>query len=264
MFLIKKVLTKYFYYISIFFALIDFTYDGKEGKVKTHLVFKICNNISILLLLIILPMQMKQLMNYLFRESSHPEIIAIVWGLEYITLIIFALVLYGTVIFNRKEIQRICNTGINILKSLDDQLLYDDKKMLKIVFCKIFLIDNGILLINIISNMSTIFANFRIAFFLSYVLNFLSTIAFNAFIYVLVLIKFEFDKINNCVRESLTRNEHQRFLNNVVEYKSLAAYCKRVIKIFSNFCIANFLYAAITTCSSVSLTFCCIVLTFAI
>lgn len=254
MFLIKKVLTKYFYYISIFYALIDFTYNGKEGKVKTHLVLKICNNILLLMFLIILPMQMKLLLNYLFRESSHPEIIAIVWGLEYITLFIFALVLYGTVIFNRNEIQKIFNKGISIFSNSDDQLLDDEKKLLKILFCKIFLIDNCFSLFNMISNMSTIFANYGTitAFSLCYILNFLSSTVFNAFIYVLLLIKFEFDKTNNCVRQNLIGNKHESFLNDVVEYKRLAAYCKRVLKIFSNCCVVNFLYAVTTTCSSVS------------
>lgn len=259
MFSVKKVLTKYFYYISLFFALIDFIYDGKEGKVKTHLVLKICNNIFLILLLIILPMQMKLLLNYLFRESSHPQIIAIVWSLEYITLFIFALALYGTVLFNREEIRKICNTGILILKNTDDQNM-NERKMLKILFCKIFLIDNCFLLINMISNMSTIFSNLgtATAFFLTYVLNFLSSIAFNAFIFVLLLIKFEFDKINNFVRENITKDEHKSFLNNVVEYKRLSAYCKKVIKIFSKCCIANFLYAVATTCSGVRNIFVCI------
>jgi len=261
MFSVKKVLTKYFYYISIFFALIDFTYNSNEGKVKTHLVLKICSNILLLLFLIILPMQMKLLITYLFRESSHPEIIAVVWSLEYISLFIFALALYGNVLFNREEIRKICNIGIMIHKNTDDQLLDNERKMLKILFCKIFLIDNCFMCFNMISNMSTMFANFATAFFLSYVLNFLSSIVFNAFIYVLLLIKFEFDKVNNSVRESIKKDEHESFLNKIAEYKRLAAYCKRVIKIFSKCFIVNFLYAIVTTCSGVSKIFyiyCCI------
>jgi hypothetical protein len=201
-------------------------------------------------------MQMNLMLNYLFRESSHPEIIAVVWSLEYISLFIFALALYGTVLFNRNEIRKICNMGILILKNTDDQLLDDERKMLQILFCKIFLIDNCILCINMISNISTIFSNLAAAFFLTYVLNFLSSIAFNAFIFVLLLIKFEFDKINKSVRESITKDEHESFLNQIVEYKRLASYSKRVIRIFSKCCIVNFLFAIVTTCSGVSEIFC--------
>lgn len=254
MFSFKKVLTKYFYFISSAFGLIDFTYIEEKEKAEIHPFLKVYSKTFSFFLILILPLQTKFLFSYLFRSSLHPEIISIVWGLEYSSLLILAITLYSTVNFNRHEMRQLINEGISILKSsIGDELTEYERKMSMILFIKTFFIDNFIICYSLLSNMFSVFVepNARLATIISYVLNFHSAFAFNAFIYFLLLMKFEFDKINNGVEQSIMHDEHLEFLKNVIKYKRLSSYCKRIMSIFAKCCLANFVYSVATTCSGV-------------
>lgn len=250
---IKRLLAKYFYFTSATFGLVDFFY-AEKNSVKIRKFLKIYSKVFIFISFIALPIQFKYMFNYLFGNSLQPEIICMVWSLEYISLFILAITINLTIISNRARIRKLGCEGIAIFRnSFINETPLQEMKMLKFFLFKTLIFDNFIIFFSLVMSLLSIYTSVdaQLTIFISYMLNFVSSFAFNAFMYVLLLSFFEFEKINFKIETSILNDDHLSFQKSIVEYKRLAIYIRSFIKTFSKPCLANFVYAVATTCSGV-------------
>lgn len=200
---LRRIMLEYFYQISKIYGLLNFKFDTNSNKIVVGKLLNIYSNAFIIIMIIFVPINLYTLISDVFIFSTNPNIINIVWSIEYLTLTFVFCSIYMTVFFNRKSIQELVQIGIAIFSNRGRKN-FEKRNTLRVFVIKNFFIDNLILTLQIISKYQGVFLIFKkriLAF--CFALNFLSFFLCNAFNFILLLLWTEFEEINNDMMESI-------------------------------------------------------------
>lgn len=255
----RKFLLAYFFFLGLFFGFFDFTFDREKKKFKTRKFLVIYSKCICLLFFSTFPLFIFTLIYKLVILHKYPTMILIMWTIEFCSLFLMTGVAFCTAVTRKKSIQNLINEGIRLYKAIrhDDikvRTKEEENKQLKFFSLK-FILDHMVLLTNIVylhsgSTLNSIEG--RILTTISFTMHVISYFITNAFVYLLTLLFVEVEQINHNIAVNIGRDNHLlSFAKDVQAHRQARLYCEKVVKMFSQICITNLLYAFATTLSGV-------------
>jgi hypothetical protein len=239
----KKFLSLYFYTFGVILGMFTQLYVNK--KFKEFKLLKYYAKVIPFVWIVLTSRLIFIMLSYTLATGSQKQDIQwLMWTVEYIALYIASLTLNLCVILYKKEMRQLINDGVNILSRT-----CGDGKTLKLLLFKLLAFDHIALIVPIIMliDEKTLSIEYKVYITLPYLLTLCNFYTTNAFMFVMTLLKFEFERINSDIRQSMVAKSQISFLRNVQSHRKLLSFSMNVIRMFSKVCIANFLFAFTTS-----------------
>lgn len=247
-----KFLVQYFHFFGMCFGVFDFVYDKQTRTVESLKILRCYSNSLIAMFLLVVPYsQYKVIADTAFLDSKMSKI---VFTIEYSAMTLMMAALYFTIIVRRCIIRKIADQMIEIFHGqLENMMTSRRRRVIRVLCFKIFGHEICTLLAIIKMCFETSFFTHDNRYHLIIILsiNFLSFLVTNVFVSIFLLFSFQFDDLNQDFIESLQSANFQSFSNKIVEYKNFRSVLKSILKLFSTFCVANFLFVFLTTLGEV-------------
>lgn len=255
--LLKKILA-YFNFVAVIFGAFDFVLDRERKKLlKTSLILAVYSKIVCILFLLTCPLYVYTLI-FTRTFNEYPTMITIIWGIEYTSLLLMTGLFYFTATIHKKSIKSLINEGFCISRDTTGKAQkatdeYESKSLT--IFLVKFIIDHIVLTVEIIvasQTMTLMELEARILILICFVMNFISYLITNGFVFIMLLVQWKFRDINRNMIADILHEDSLSFAKDVQAHRTLRFFCEKVVKVFSKTCLANFLYAFATTLSAVS------------
>lgn len=256
---LKFFLLIYFLALAIIFGAFDFAPDRERKLMKQNRWLECYSKFFCLLFLLIFPLSIRTF----FFTSAHNDfqpLMLIMWSLEYLMLLLMTSLFYFTAVTNKKSIIHLIKEGVRIFKDMSEVQKViktkdkeEEEKTLRIFLMKL-IFDHISLISEIIVSSQNSFDELeaKILTLICFLMNFVSFLVSNAFVLILILIRFRFQQINRNMVANIMHEDNLSFAKDVQSHRTLRFFCEKIVKVFSKICIANFLYIFTTTLSWVS------------